>query len=428
MNRLGQLLNVVKYEFGKIEDFRQIGKIGYELPDILLDNFLLFLLQFGSFRQFKKSYNQEYGVIKDYRINISSSQQRTVLDNVAPTVFRRIYKRLFDMLQRSKILEKYVYYKDAYLILADGTGYYGSNKISCSNCLKRDKGGTINYQHQALQLFITHPKQEVVIPLMSEEISNRDGGSKQDCETNAVKRALKLFRKDHPKLKAILVGDGLYSEQPLIEQLRDQNLDFILVAKPGDHKSMFGDIEGLRLIDGVNSYVLLEQNGEKHSYEWVNEIMLNGNNKSIKVNYLGYVCTKGDKIIYRNSWVTDFTIDKSNIKKLAEAGRGRWKCENEGFNILKNRGYHLSHNYGHGKKHLGFNNYNLNLLSFFLHQVCELKDKTYKKCCSRIGNKALIWQKIRDYAESIIFNKWCEIFEYILNPVPFIYSGIPPPA
>ena len=50
MNRLGQLLNIVKYEFGKIEDFRQIGKIGYELADILLDNFLLFLLQFGSFR------------------------------------------------------------------------------------------------------------------------------------------------------------------------------------------------------------------------------------------------------------------------------------------------------------------------------------------------------------------------------------------
>ena len=119
---------------------------------------------------------------------------------------------------------------------------------------------------------------------MPEEISNRDGGSKQDCENNAAKRALKLFRKDHPKLKAILV------------------------AKPSDHKSMFGDIEGLRLIDGVNECVLLEQNGEKHSYEWVNEIMLNGNNKSIKVNYLGYVCTKGDKIIYRNSWVTDFTI------------------------------------------------------------------------------------------------------------------------
>jgi len=101
---------------------------------------------------------------------------------------------------------------------------------------------------------------------------------------------------------------------------------------------------------------------------------------------------------------------------------------NEGFNVLKNQGYHLKHNYGHGKQYLGFNNYNLNLLSFLLHQICELKDKNYKKCCNKLGNKALIWQKIRDYVESIIFKEWSEIFEYMLNPVPFIYTGIPPPT
>lgn len=428
MERLEQLLNIVKCEFKKIEDLRQIGKISYKLADILLDNFLLFLLQFRSFRQFKKSYSQECGVINNYRINISSSEQRRVLDKLDPSVFRKIYKKLFDLLQRSKVLEKYVYYQGSYLVLLDGTSYYSSNNIFCPNCLTRTSKETKNYQHHALQLFITHPKQQLVIPLMAEEISNRDGKTKQDCETNAAKRAIKLFRKDHPKLKTILVGDGLYSEQPLIEELRDQNLDFILVAKPGDHKSIFEDIEGLRRINGLGNYSVVDQNGETHSYEWINDIMLNGNKQPIKVNYFCYVCSKGKQIIYKNSWVTDFIITKNNVKKLAEAGRCRWKCENEGFNVLKNQGYHLKHNYGHGKQYLGFNNYNLNLLSFLLHQICELKDKNYKKCCNKLGNKALIWQKIRDYVESIIFKEWSEIFEYILNPVPFIYTGIPPPA
>lgn len=428
MERLGQLLNIVKCEFKKIEDFRQVNKISYRLTDILLDNFLLFLLQFRSFRQFKKSYGQEYGVISNYRINISSSEQRRVLDKLVPSVFRKLYKKLFDLLQRNKILEKYIYYQGSYLVLLDGTGYYSSNNIFCNNCLTRTSKEKISYQHHALQLFITHPKQKMVIPLMPEEISNRDGKTKQDCETNAAKRAIKLFRKDHPKLKTILVGDGLYSSQPLIEQLRAQKLDFILVAKPGDHKSMFEDIGGLRGIEGIEIYKMVDPNGEIHSYEWINGIMLNGNKQPIKVNYFCYVCSKEKKIIYKNSWVTDFIIDKNNIKKLVEAGRCRWKCENEGFNILKNQGYNLGHNYGHGKKYLGFNNYNLNLLAFLLHQICELKDKNYKKCCNKLGNKALIWQKIRDYVESIIFKQWSEIFEYILNPTPFIYVGIPPPV
>ena len=34
------------------------------------------------------------------------------------------------------------------------------------------------------------------------------------------------------------------------------------------------------------------------------------------------------------------------------AGRSRWKVENETFNTLKNLGYNLEHNYGHGKQHL----------------------------------------------------------------------------
>jgi hypothetical protein len=32
--------------------------------------------------------------------------------------------------------------------------------------------------------------------------------------------------------------------------------------------------------------------------------------------------------------------------------RARRKIENEGFNVLKNNGYNLAHNFGHGKKYL----------------------------------------------------------------------------
>ena len=42
----------------------------------------------------------------------------------------------------------------------------------------------------------------------------------------------------------------------------------------------------------------------------------------------------------------------SNVERILRGGRARWKIENEPFNTLKNPGYNLEHNYGHGQQHL----------------------------------------------------------------------------
>ena len=63
---------------------------------------------------------------------------------------------------------------------------------------------------------IVHPDKRQVFPLMAEDISNQDGKRKQDCEINAAKRMLVKIRKEHPQLGLIIVGDGLYSKQPII--------------------------------------------------------------------------------------------------------------------------------------------------------------------------------------------------------------------
>jgi hypothetical protein len=58
------------------------------------------------------------------------------------------------------------------------------------------------------------------------------------------------------------------------------------------------------------------------------------------------------KLTYRSSWITDFTVCKNNVAELVRNARTRWKIENECFNNLKNQGYHLEHNYGHGSENL----------------------------------------------------------------------------
>ena len=74
----------------------------------------------------------------------------------------------------------------------------------------------------------------------------QDGATKQDCETNAGKRALHRIRAEHRQLPIIIVGDGLFSKGPFIQQLKQGRCSFLLVAKPKDHTSLFADIEGLR--------------------------------------------------------------------------------------------------------------------------------------------------------------------------------------
>jgi hypothetical protein len=62
------------------------------------------------------------------------------------------------------------------------------------------------------------------------------------------------------------------------------------------------------------------------------------------------------------------------VSVLVSGGRCRWIIGNECFNTLKNQGYHLEHNYGHGETFLSFNMYLLTVLAFFLHQIQELTD------------------------------------------------------
>ena len=54
----------------------------------------------------------------------------------------------------------------------------------------------------------------------------------------------------------------------------------------------------------------------------------------------------GGQVTYRNSFVTDLPVNRANVAEFAEAGRARWKIENETFNVLKTKGYNPEHNFG----------------------------------------------------------------------------------
>lgn len=414
--------------FNDIPDQRQASKVNHQIHDALMSGFACMYFQDPSLLQFQQRLQDErqsnnLKTLFDVQSIPKESQMRILIDDVDSNYFRPLFMDYFARLQRGKHLEPYQLFPGQYLVPLDGVQYSSSKQIHCSQCLqKQHKDGTISYSHSALQAGIMHPEQRQVIPLMAEEISNADGNTKQDCEINAAKRLLPKLRKDHRQLDMIICGDGLYSKQPFINELSKLKMHYILVAKPKDHTYMY---EWLDAYPSLHTYEHKDKKGRRYVYHWMNDVPLHGGEKAIHVNYFHFqLIDKNkegeEKIVYQNSWVTDLDISQENIVTLVKGGRCRWKVENECFNTLKNQGYFLDHNYGHGEKNLCFNFYLLTLLAFYFHQIFELTCAIYQACRKKFGSKRHMWETLRAYIKILIFDSWHCLMLFALEPTVYI--------
>ena len=227
---------------------------------------------------------------------------------------------------------------------------------------------------------------------------------------------LERLRSDYPRMAAIIVADSLYSKQPFVERLRAARFSFLLVAKPGDHKSLYQDVAVLRrgnLLDRFHS----EHRGERREYQWVTELPLNGSPDAPRINFIQFrIVEDSGKVNYRNAWVTDLVPTSANIVQLVRAARARWKIENEGFNTLKNQGYHLEHNFGHGHQQLSETLFVLNLLAFFMHQIFELVDGLYQRVRTFFSSRRAFWDEVRSAFRLFLFSSWDQVLVRMNSP------------
>jgi hypothetical protein len=251
------------------------------------------------------------------------------LDELDPSFIRPAFKKIFAEVQRGKCLEEFEFLDGHYLLPLDGTGEFSSSKVCCCQCCKKEhRNGSVTYYHQMLGACIVHPDKSNVIPLCPEVIQNRDGSMKNDCERNAAKRFIENFRREHPHLKVIIVGDGITSNAPYIRLLEEHRMKYLLGAKPGDHRFLFDAIEES---EKTEYYELRDEEGVLHQFRFLNGVALNKSNPNEIVNFLEYMQTdlKGKEL--RFSWVTNIQITTANVFALMKGGRARWKIENETF-------------------------------------------------------------------------------------------------
>jgi hypothetical protein len=146
------------------------------------------------------------------------------------------------------------------------------------------------------------------------------------------------------------VEDGLASNGPHIQLLRELDMHFILGVKPGDHQALFAEVErreGLghvarREVTAVcaSLHMMCAEQGVIHRFRFVKAVSLNQSHPELLVNFLEYWEVHEDKVLHF-SWITDFELSDDNLFAIMKGGRARWKIENETFNTLKNQGYSL---------------------------------------------------------------------------------------
>ena len=148
----------------------------------------------------------------------------------------------------------------------------------------------------------------------------------------------------------------------------------------------------------------------------VTDLPLNGNPDSPLINFIQFRIVKDGKVTYQNAWVTDLVPTTANIVQLVRAARARWKIENEGFNTLKNHGYHLEHNFGHGHQHLSEAFFALNLLAFFMHQIFDLVDGLYQRVRTFFSSRRAFWDEVRVAFRLFLFISWDQVLARMNSP------------
>ena len=155
-------------------------------------------------------------------------------------------------------------------------------------------------------------------------------------------------------------------------------------------------------------------------YRYLNDVPLRAEAPSLSVNWCELTVTrKSDgQRLYLNSWVTNHPLNGQQVIEVAAAGRCRWKTENENHNVLKTKGYHLEHNFGHGKQHLATLLLTINLLAFLFHTVLGLADERYQAIRHIRGTRQGFFQDILALTKYLYFDSWNALLAFMLAPAP----------
>lgn len=347
LNILNDLVTIVKQyfpelidKFNSLTDLRNQSYVKYKMKVIFIVRLLGLMCEIKSMHGMTRELNTKESIENIAQICGLELEEiphcdtiNDVFEKVKVEEIEKIRKYMISKLIRGKILQRYKIRDRYYHIIVDGTGLAASRKKYNENCLVKKKTDKKGNEYQEYSTYVLEAKLvvgEMVFSIGSEFVENtEENETKQDCETKAFKRLAEKIKKEYPKLKILISGDALYASKPAIDICKENGWKYIIRFKEGTIPSLYQEFKT----------VVAESNeSTKVNYEYVTGLDYEGE----KINVIKYMDTKKDtEFVY----ITDLSITNKNIENTINVGRNRWKIENEGFNIQKNRTFDIGHLY-----------------------------------------------------------------------------------
>ncbi len=359
-----QLPTLLK-RLSKIPDPRVPKKTHHKLTMVLIYGMLSFVFQMASRREANRKMTMPTFqanlklLIPDFEEIPHHDTLYRLLRRIDPGELESAHLDLIERLIRNKKFSNYLI-DGRYPIAIDGTQKWMRDWPFDDEALERPVGAGEQKRPQ-YYIYVVEAclafANGMVIPLMSEFLAYSEGDEStdtQDSEQNAFERLTQRLKQRFPKLRILLLLDGLYPNGPMMALCRRRHhWQFMIVLRDKCLPSVWEEFEGLRQLQPANRQT--HKWGNRHQcFVWVNEIEYTyGPNQRRRLTVHVVVCEETwqevgpyGEIVERRSrhaWISSEPLTRLNLHSRCNlAARHRWGIE---ANILveKHQGYHYEH-------------------------------------------------------------------------------------
>lgn len=336
---------------GEVKDPRDPDYAVFSLKLLLLLGVLMFLTHSGSRNHFNDQVRDATELSKTLVRLLGEKVEaiphldtlEKVMRRLDPEDFERLQVQLIRRLIRMKALDDWRV-GGRFLLAIDGTGLYTFHERHCEHCIEtRHDSGAVTYSHKVLVAFVVSAD-GYALPVACEFIENAGPVyDKQDCEIKAYHRMEAHLKHLFPQTPFWLLFDALYADQNVMRPSFGNGWNFCITFKESDMPALWAEAQALlTLSPGQCATLTLPGKAGSRDVRWVNDLAYEG--MMLSAVFQEDKDSEG-KTLQQFAHLVARPIDSKNVWTVATVARLRWRCENEGFNVLKNGGFGLEHVY-----------------------------------------------------------------------------------
>lgn len=273
----------------------------------------------------------------------STEAMNYLMENMDPSDgIELIPGEMVNSLIRSRALDKYRNSNGEFMVAVDGVHLFTRKGKHPNSIGKTIDGERYSYYYALEAKLVT--MNGMGFSLVTVFIETEKEYSKEDCELNAFYRLEKILKKRFPRLRICILMDSLYSNQNVLRICENNCWGYFITLKDGSIPSLYQ--AATRQIES-SPRQSIDHSPEKGVYQhisWALNMKYEGN--QFHVLFCEEITVTKDGIERKKFvWLTDVRPNENNVVQLVKEARCRWVVE-EMFNIQKNGGYELEHNFG----------------------------------------------------------------------------------